>query len=64
MKVVEDTELGMMELARNLPLLVLLSSCTMHTISKEKNVHERACYNEDPFEGDIKINSNFKGIEM
>ena len=52
-----------MELARNLPLLVLLSSLCMlsaipqPTASQREKVNGKARYNEDLFEGDIKISS-------
>ena len=52
-----------MELARNLPLLVLLSSlCVLSAIaqptaSQREKVNGKARYNEDLLEGDIKISS-------
>ena len=52
-----------MELARNLPLLVLLSSlCILSAIaqptaSQREKINGKARYNEDLFEGDIKISS-------
>lgn len=52
-----------MELARNLLLLVMLSSlCILSAIaqptaSQREKVNGRACYSEDLFEGDIKISS-------
>ena len=65
-KVAADTELGIiMELARNLPLLLLLSSLCMlsaiaqlqPTASQREKMNGKARYNEDLFEGDIKISS-------
>ena len=53
----------MMELARNLLLLVLLSSLCMlsviakPTASQREKINGKARYNEDLFEGDIKISS-------
>ena len=54
-----------MELARNLPLLLLLSSLCMlsaiaqlqPTASQREKMNGKARYNEDLFEGDIKISS-------